>query len=205
MIREPVYSTRFDEAVALAVDSFRYTRRKGKSAPYVTHLFAVCALVGQAGGDEDQMIAAVLHDYLEDVKSGSFEELERRFGRRVAELVLGLSDTVEHPKPSWRPRKEAYLAHLTHAPAELKLVSAADKLHNACSIFRDLRQGVDVFSRFTGKKDGTLWYYREVVEALATGWSSPLLDELAEVVERVHREAGEAAPVFRRYPRAEAP
>lgn len=201
----PVYSTRFDEAVALAVDSFRYMRRKGKSAPYVTHLLAVCALVGQAGGDEDQMIAAVLHDYLEDVKSGSFEELERRFGRRVADLVLGLSDTVEHPKPPWRPRKEAYLAHLTDAPAELKLVSAADKLHNARSILRDQRQGVDVFSRFTGKKDGTLWYYREVVEALATGWSSPLLDELTEVVRLVHLQAGEAAPVFRRYPRAEAP
>ena len=182
------YSTRFDEAMALAVSSFRPITRKGSGVPYITHLLSVTALVGEHGGDEDQLIAAVLHDWIEDIPGATAEELERRFGARVARMVVALSDCVGHPKPPWRDRKEAYLAHLIHEPAEVKLISCADKLHNAGTILMDHRQiGEAIFERFRGKKHGTLWYYRSVYDALGTGWSSPLLGELRRTVDALHQ------------------
>jgi (p)ppGpp synthase/HD superfamily hydrolase len=177
------YSPRFDEAVAYAIDSFRTKYRKATRVPYVTHLLAVCALVGEHGGDEDQMIAAILHDTLEDVDGSSAEELERRFGKRVAHLVVALSDTVVRPKPPWKERKQKYLAHLRHEPVDIKLISCADKLHNCRSVIRDHKVvGDDVFERFSAPKHETLWYFREVAAALGEGWTHPLLDELRSAV-----------------------
>jgi (p)ppGpp synthase/HD superfamily hydrolase len=187
----PCYSRRLDEAIALAVDAFRNEVRKGTDIPYLAHLLQVMVIVAEHGGDEDQMIAAVLHDYLEDIEGASADELRRRFGDRVATLVLGLSDTTVRPKPPWEERKRAYVVHLADAPAELKLISAADKLHNARSIVHDLAANGDaVWDRFTGRRDGTLWYYRALVEALGQGWWSPLLDELTSTVAAMHRAAG---------------
>jgi (p)ppGpp synthase/HD superfamily hydrolase len=187
------YSPRFDEAVAHAVSSFRTHRRKATDIPYVTHLMHVCAYVGEHGGDEDQLIAAILHDWLEDVPHARVEELQERFGDRVARLVRDLSDSEAHPKPPWRPRKEAYLRRLREKPAELKLISAADKLHNAQCILRDHRNHGDAaFSRFTGGKVGTLWYYRGVVEALDHDWAHPLLEDLRATVLQLHVECGVA-------------
>ena len=187
---EAGYSARFDDAAALAIDAFRHIIRKATGVPYVTHLLQVCVTVGEYGGDEDQMIAALLHDYLEDIEGSSEEELRIRFGSRVAQMVVELSDTVVRPKPPWRERKEKYLEKLRYKADDVRLVSAADKLHNCNSIIRDYGTiGEDVFNRFAGKKDGTLWYYREVVKALATGWQSPLLDELRQSVERLHELA----------------
>lgn len=175
----PCYSDRLDRAIALAVRSFRDVRRKGTEIPYLAHLLQVLVFVAEAGGDEDQMIAAVLHDYLEDVDGATEEELREEFGERVARLVSGLSDAVARPKPPWRERKERYLGILASKPAELKLVSAADKLHNARSIRRDhLAVGEAVWDRFKAGREEVLWYYREVATALGQGWSSPLLDEL---------------------------
>ena len=187
---EAGYSDRFDEAAALAIDAFRHILRKATGIPYITHLMQVCVTVGEYGGDEDQMIAALLHDYLEDVEGSCVEELESRFGSRVAQMVLELSDTVVRPKPPWRERKEKYLKKLRTKGDDVRLVSAADKLHNCNSILRDHRTiGDDVFNRFAGKKDGTLWYYREVVVALGEGWQSPLLEELRQSVARLHELA----------------
>lgn len=180
------YSHRFDEAVALAVSSFRGKVRKTTTIPYVTHLFSVCALVGEHGGDEDQMIAAILHDYLEDIVGATEEELHRRFGERVTRLVVALSDTVVHPKPPWKQRKQTYLAHLRYAPPEVKLISAADKLHNCSSILRDHAQvGDTVFDRFSAPKPETLWYFAEVHRSLAHEWRHPLCDELAVSVRKL--------------------
>lgn len=185
------YSRRLDEAVALALDAFRDKVRKGTGIPYVSHLLGVMCLVADYGGDEDQLVAAVLHDWLEDVEGADPAELERRFGPRVRALVEGLSDSVTHPKPPWRARKEAYLAALRDEPAELKLISAADKLHNCMSIRRDLEVvGDAIWSRFTGGKDGTLWYYRSVAHALGAGWSHPLHARLVAEVDQLLREAG---------------
>ena len=106
-------------------------------------------------------------------------------------IVEALSDTQEHPKPPWEERKRAYIAALREEPAHVKLVSAADKLHNASSTLRDHRAlGDEVFERFTASKAQTLWYYRALLESLATGWEHPLLDELREVVAELHRAAG---------------
>ncbi len=181
------YSTRFDDAAAFAIAAFRGVRRKSTPVPYITHLFSVCALVGEYGGDEEQMMAALLHDWLEDVHGATEEVLAERFGQRVASMVAALSDSDApapgKKKPEWRGRKEKYLAHLREAPHEVKLVSCADKLHNCQTIRADqLRVGNSVFERFAGRKDGTLWYYDAVCEALGQGWDSALLHRLQREV-----------------------
>jgi GTP pyrophosphokinase len=137
------------------------------------------------GADEDTAIAALLHDAVEDAGGrGRADDIRRRFGERVAEIVLGCTDADVIPKPPWRKRKEAYLAHLADATPETLLVSCCDKLHNARSIVADLRTlGEELWSRFKGGKDGTLWYYR----ALANEFGErsvplPLADELDRVV-----------------------
>jgi (p)ppGpp synthase/HD superfamily hydrolase len=184
------YTRRLDDAVAFALDAFRGRVRKGTRVPYATHLLAVTSLVGEYGGDEDQLIAAVLHDWLEDIEGARAEVLAERFGARVARLVAGLSDSTTHPKPPWKERKLAYLAHLRGEPEELKLISAADKLHNCACIRRDRAEvGAAVWARFTGGRDGTLWYYGAVVDALAAGWDHPLQRRLAQEVRLLHEEA----------------
>jgi len=189
---EPCYTERLDAAIALAVDAFRSRVRKGSQIPYVTHLLQVMVTVAEHGGDEDQMIAAVLHDYLEDIRGAHRDELAGRFGERVAALVVGLSDSTTHPRPPWQERKETYLEALAKEPPELKLISTADKLHNATSILRDLRTlREQVWDRFTATREQTLWYYRAAYAALATGWAHPLLEDLRRVVLALHEEAGE--------------
>jgi (p)ppGpp synthase/HD superfamily hydrolase len=184
----PQYSPRLDAALALAADAFRTHVRKGSGVPYLTHLLQVMVTVGEHGGDEDQMIAALLHDYLEDVEDADAVALEARFGARVRGMVEALSDTTEHPKPPWTERKTRYLAHLASEPPEVKLVSAADKLHNARSTLRDVEtRGEETWSRFNASKDQSLWYYRSVVEALGEGWDHPLVEELRAVVDALHR------------------
>jgi (p)ppGpp synthase/HD superfamily hydrolase len=192
-----LYSNRVGQALALAADAFAGVIRKGTDGDgqppiiYLSHLLQVAAWVAEHRGTEDQIIAAVLHDYLEDIDGSTEQELAARFGDRVASYVAALSDATERPKPPWKERKLAYLAKLEHKPAEVKLISACDKLHNASRILHDLRDvGDQVFDRFTASKDDTLWYYRQVVDALATGWQHPALDELGEVVARLLEAAG---------------
>ena len=132
----------------------------------VAHLFGVMSLVAEGGGDEDQLVAALLHDWLEDIPGATADMLEHRFGHRVRWMVEALSDSTVHPKSAWQPRKEAYIATLAAKPADIKLVSAADKLHTAQTLVRDLRvEGLDTFDRFSGGVRGTVWYYAEVAAA----------------------------------------
>lgn len=192
MTRDAAYSHRLDQALAFVADAFRHTRRKGSGAPYLTHLLAVTALVGEHGGDEDQMVAALLHDYLEDIEGGSAEEIERLFGARVTGFVLALSDTTSRPKPAWRERKWRYVQELARETADLKLISSADKLHNARSVVNDQRRTGDaVFGRFNASRAQTLWYYRAVVAALGHGFDHAILDELRETVASMHELAAE--------------
>lgn len=177
-------SPAFDRAALFAIDKHRSQVRKGAGVPYVTHLFSVAALVGEFGGDEEQMIAGLLHDSIED-QGVTEAELEAAFGPRVARIVVACTDAFETPKPAWRPRKEKYLAALRDKPADVKLVSACDKLHNAKSIARDLRDpsiGAAIWGRFSVPKEETLWYYRGVVDALGEGFSHRAVDELSTVV-----------------------
>ncbi|MEO0322528.1 MAG: HD domain-containing protein [Myxococcota bacterium] len=182
-----LYGPRVGEALKLAADAFAPIGRKGSGVPYLTHLLAVAATVGENGGDEEQIIAAVLHDYLEDIDGADAADLEARFGPRVRRLVEDLSDAITRPKPPWRARKEAYIASLRGKPAELKLISAADKLHNAESILRDHEVvGAAIWDRFTATREESLWYYRSIAGALGDGWQHPLLERLRRTVDRLH-------------------
>lgn len=186
------YSERVRDALDLAFTLHSGQTRKGSGTPYIVHLLGVAAQVGVHGGNEDQFIAALLHDAVED--QGGLPTLERirgQFGDRVADLVLKCSDSTDAPKPPWRARKEAYLARLAGEPPELKIIVVADKLDNARSIVRDMRQcGAAVWDRFTGKREGSLWYYQAIPAALESGWEHPLLDELrAAIAEMIHSDA----------------
>lgn len=186
------YSERVDAALGFVAAAFRHRARKGSNVPYLSHLLAVAALVAEHGGDEDQIVAALLHDYLEDIPGSSEGEVEQLFGARVARLVVALSDALEHPKPPWQERKQRYLDKLAHEPAELKLISAADKLHNARSLIRDHAQvGDALWQRFSASREQTLWYYRSVAQALGRNWSHPLLSELERCVDELLAVAGE--------------
>ena len=160
-------SDRFNEAFNFAFHLHRYQLKKGSHIPYITHLMAVAALVVENGGDEDEAIAGLLHDAVED--QGGLETLEQirqQYGDEVASIVMECSDTSVTPKPPWRERKEKYLVHLEHASPKALRVSLADKVHNIRCIFFDYqRDGEDLWERFTGKKDGTLWYYHSLSKA----------------------------------------
>jgi (p)ppGpp synthase/HD superfamily hydrolase len=123
---------------------------------------AVTSLVLEAGGDEEMAIAALLHDVVEDCGGmPRLREIRKQFGARVAKIVEGCTDSFGEPKPEWIERKKDYLREVKHADAETRLVSASDKLHNVRTILTDYRQhGEAIWSRFNGKKEGTLWYYR---------------------------------------------
>jgi (p)ppGpp synthase/HD superfamily hydrolase len=144
----------------------------------------VASLVLEAGGDEDLAIAALLHDVVEDCGGAPMlKEIRRRFGERVAHVVDGCTDTDVDPKPPWRQRKEDYIAHLRTADADTRLVSAADKLHNVRSIVATYREiGDRVWERFHGKRDGTLWYYRTLLDEFQRKKSSLLIRELERAV-----------------------
>jgi (p)ppGpp synthase/HD superfamily hydrolase len=153
---------RFSEAVAFAADQHAQQLRKGTDIPYVSHPLAVAAIVLEGGGDEDEAIAALLHDVPEDQGGrAALDEIQRRFGEQVAEIVESCSDTFEKPKPDWRPRKERYVAHLRTASKSVLRVAAADKLHNLESLLFDIRKdGARAFDRFkTSTRNDQAWFY----------------------------------------------
>ena len=153
---------RFLRAFQFAAEKHKHQTRKASTIPYIAHLMGVSSLVLEAGGDEDLAIAALLHDVVEDCGGAPMlKEVRRRFGSRVAKVVEGCTDADTDPKPPWRERKEKYIRHLKSADADIRLVSAADKLNNVRSILSDYRTiGESVWSRFNGGREGTLWYYR---------------------------------------------
>lgn len=187
------YGHKFEQALTYASLAHADQKRKGTETPYITHLLAVAAIVGENGGTENEIIAALLHDAPEDQGGkGRLADIRTKFGDEVADIVEACSDTFEIPKPPWRGRKEAYIAHIREASASARLVSAADKLHNARSILSDYRQvGEDLWDRFTGKKEGTLWYYGALLDAFReTGTKPAIVDELDRTITELNRLAG---------------
>jgi GTP pyrophosphokinase len=185
----PSFSERFHEAVSYAVRLHATQLRKATEIPYVSHLFGVAGLAMEYGATEDAAIAALLHDALEDQGGKpTLEEIRRRFGDDVASIVEGCTDTDQQPKPPWRERKQAYIDHVSHASPSVCLVSACDKLHNARCILSDVRfEGDPAFQKFAGGKDGTLWYYRSLVDAFIGKIPRRLADELERVVSDLER------------------
>ena len=154
----------YDQALAYASELHREQVRKGSGIPYIAHLLSVSSRVLSAGGTEVQAIAGLLHDAAEDQGGQStLDEVRAKFGAEVAQIVSDCTDSWVEPKPPWRPRKEAYLASLPTKATTSLLVSLADKLDNAEAILNDYRSiGDDLWDRFTGRREGTIWYYRTV-------------------------------------------
>ena len=188
------FTHRFEDALVLAHQLHAKQKRKGTSIPYVGHLLAVTSLVIENGGTEDEAIAALLHDAIEDQGGDRIRRVIReRFGENVLAIVEGCTDTDETPKPPWRKRKEDYIAHVRTASPSVRLVSIADKVHNARATLADYRaEGETVWNRFTGGKEGTLWYYRSLVKAFQEAGTSPLLEELDRVVSELESLANAA-------------
>jgi len=194
----PVLSDRFNRALVYASTKHREQARKSSDVPYVAHLLAVTSTVLEAGADEDTAIAALLHDVVED-QGGAvlFPEIKDQFGTKVRDIVEALSDSTSAPgerKADWRTRKEKYLASLAHHSREARLVSLADKLHNARSIVRDLkRQGTGAFDRFEGKQQGTLWYYSRLREIFSNTEPEFLSNEFSDVVTEMFARSAQPA------------
>jgi GTP pyrophosphokinase len=191
-----VTTARFESAMAYAHQVHQDQVRKGTGIPYIGHVLGVTAIAIEYGADEDEAIGALLHDAAEDGGGeATLAEIRARFGDAVGDIVLGCSDSlVEDPedKLPWRERKENYLAHLQNASPSVCLVSAADKLHNVRSIMRDYREhGEEVWQRFQGRRDGTLWYYETVADALIRRYRSPLTRDLQDEVDALLALAGE--------------
>ena len=183
---------RFVEAVAYAAEAHAGQVRKQTSIPFLAHLLAVAAIALEDGADEDVAIAALLHDVAEDAGGEArLDDVRVRFGERVAAIVAGCSDTFETPKPPWRARKEAYLAHLETADEDVLRVSLADKVHNARAIVLDYELvGDELWGRFNPDSD-QLWYYRSLAEVferrrpgVRAGELRQLVGELATVLEQ---------------------
>jgi (p)ppGpp synthase/HD superfamily hydrolase len=190
---QPLLGARFEDALAFAARVHRSQLRKGGEIPYVGHLLGVCSLVIEDGGTEDEAIAALLHDAVEDQGGDAMlGQIRERYGPAAADIVLACSDTTQTPKPPWRERKEAYLAHLDDAPISVLRVSLADKLYNARAIRRDYElEGERVWERFNRRagRDGQLWYYDELATRFSELYPSPMATELREVVDRLSEAA----------------
>jgi (p)ppGpp synthase/HD superfamily hydrolase len=174
----------FVSALDYAVRLHGGQTRKGTDIPYISHLLAVAALVMESGGDQDEAIAALLHDAVEDCGGRPvLNEIRSRFGGHVADIVNGCTDAYTEPKSPWKARKEQYLSHLEGASESILLVSNADKLHNARAILADYREiGEQLWERFNAERDETLWYYRELSVLFARRRPSRLSEELEGVI-----------------------
>lgn len=198
---------RFTDALVCATQWHAGQRRKGTTIPYIAHLLGVASLALEAGADEDLAIAALLHDAVEDAGDQQqadrrAEEIRVRFRPRVLDAVLGCTDAgpaekaaeaaraPEDRRAAWRARKERYIHHLRSASPDVRLVSAADKLHNARAVVADLRTlGDALWTRFNGGKEGTLWYYRALADAFAELGPAALAGELGRVAAEMEVES----------------
>jgi len=193
---------RFASALGYAATLHATQLRKGTKTPYISHLLAVAALAIEYGANEDEAIAALLHDSIED-QGGA--EVRRRitalFGQAVADIVEGCTDTDVMPKPPWRERKERYISHVSQTSPSVRLVSMCDKLHNARSLIMDLRgKRADLWSRFSAGRDETCWYYRQLVNVFRDTLKqdppsslrmNELLEELTHTVGILERESAQ--------------
>ncbi len=189
-------SGRFHKARAYASAMHATQARKGSQIPYISHLMAVAGIIWEAGGDEDEDIAGLLHDGPED--QGGLERLadiRRRFGDRVGDVVEHCSDTFETPKPPFSERKRAYAESLRRADASTLLVSIADKLHNARATVSDLRQAADpktIWGKFSATREQTIGNYEMLIAAYESGTPDarrvPLVQQLRSAVDDMKRQ-----------------
>ena len=188
----------FEQALSFATRLHAEQVRKDTDIPYISHLISVAGIVLENGGGRDEAIAALLHDAIED-QAETFpgganalrNEIRDRFGDTVLEIVEGCTDAEVIPKPPWKVRKQTYIAHLEEVSDATRLVSCSDKLHNARAIVSDLRvMGDMLWSRFTGGKQGTLWYYDTLAKTFLRLGPIKLAKELELTVSEMRELAG---------------
>jgi len=184
-------TTRFEDALVMTTRLHAQQKRKGTDIPYISHLMAVCAIVLEHGGDEDEAIAALLHDSVEDQGGAPvLAEIRQKFGNRVAGIVDACTDTDITPKPPWRQRKQAYIEAIAHKSDAARRVSLADKLHNIRSISRDYRHcGEELWKRFNAGKADQLWYYRALADSFLAVDDGALVQEFNRCVEALVNRA----------------
>ncbi len=189
---------RFTDAVDYARIAHASQVRKGSQTPYLYHLISVAGFVLEYGGTEDQAIAGLLHDVLEDCGEGHEATIRAQFGDAVATIVKDCTDGTAASKSAartpdakvagWYARKVTYVSHIADESMDSLLVTACDKLHNARAIVADQNGqiGNEVFSRFTAGKTGTLQYYEAIARVLLkrAGSASPRFHELAREFDR---------------------
>lgn len=179
---------RIAQALALAVEAHDGQKRKGTTIPYIAHPMGVASIALEHGADEDQAMAALLHDAVEDGGVQYSQRIRNQFGDRVADIVAGCTDGVPDEngrKAPWKERKVSYITHLRQASDDVLLVSGADKLHNARAIVEDLlRIGPKVFDRFTATKEQTIWYYETLASVFANR-GTPISQALTDTVSRM--------------------
>ncbi len=183
---------RFDDALLYAHAAHAAQSRKGSGAPYIGHLLGVASIVIDDGGNEDEAIAALLHDAVEDAGGRDrLADIRVNFGPVVARIVEDCTDSFKTPKEPWAERKQKYVKHARSLDPSSLRVSAADKVHNSYAILRDLRNmGDKVWDRFTAKPDDVLAYYQGLVRAYREAGGGKLVDELERIVRGIEREMG---------------
>lgn len=190
--KPPRLGPRLQKAFRYAADQHEGQTRKQTAVPYLSHLMAVTSLVLEAGGDEDLAIAALLHDVVEDCGGmPRLREVRKLFGPRVAKIVQGCTDSFSDPKLPWIVRKSEYLQRLQHEDADTRLVSATDKLHNVRTVIADYRKdGESIWKRFSGGREGTLWYYRALNDEFQRSRGNRITRELAVALHELEKLTG---------------
>jgi (p)ppGpp synthase/HD superfamily hydrolase len=191
--QNPKLTSRFERALVYAAQLHANQVRKGSDIPYISHLLSVAALVLEDGGDEDEAIAGLLHDAVEDRGGAETREaILMQFGERVVSIVDGCTESYGFPKPPWRDRKLQYIEQMRGASPSVLRVSMADKLHNVRSILADFyRIGDAVWKKFQGERAGTLWFYRSLLEVYRWGGSKFLFSEIERIVAQLENIATE--------------
>lgn len=190
---------RLYKALKLAFKLHGHDARKESDVPYIAHLLAVCALVQLDEGSEDEAIAALLHDALEDKpKEINRKKIRHKFGKKVLKIIELSTDTPKEyaggQKPPWKERKKAYLKHIHESDKSLLRVTIADKIDNARAILADYqRMGDEVWERFNAGKEDQVWFYSSCVEAFdLSGYSGPMLEELRRLVNKLIKQTSDA-------------
>lgn len=179
-----ILSDRFADAFTYALHLHRYQSRKVNAAPYISHLMAVAALVLEDGGSEDEAIAALLHDAVED-QGGEpiYTEILRRYGSRVAAIVGACTIPPRSASQTWKSHKLDYLNQIRHASPEAQRVILADKLHNVRSLITNLRQtGESTWSAFAASKTDNLWLQQSLADLFEQHVHSSLTAEFRQQI-----------------------
>lgn len=182
-------TNKFEQALVYATQLHANQTRKVDKIPYISHLMSVSALILEAGGSEDEAIAGLLHDAIEDQGGkATREEIRQKFGETVVEIVDGCTESDITPKPPWKERKIQYIENIRNASDSVKLVSLADKLHNARSLLIGYQnQGDKLWDYFSGSKEDKLWFYGELLKIYKQGNVNFMTVELQRILKELRQ------------------